>query len=107
MKDSSITIYIFLDNLRVHYSLRVRQYCSDNKIELVFNAAYSSEYNPIERLWALSKRIFRLKLVATNDHSQANVKRLVLESILEVEPRPIGQHVMKCIRRMRDERDLV
>lgn len=107
MKDSSITIYIFLDNLRVHYSLRVREYCRENKIELVFNAAYSSEYNPIERLWALSKRIFRLKLAATNDHSQANVKKFVLESILEVPSRPIYHHVMKCIRRMRDERNEV
>jgi transposase len=58
MKDASIKIYIFLDNLRVHYSLKVREYCRENMIELVFNAAYSSEYNPIERLWALSKRTF-------------------------------------------------
>ena len=69
MKNASTMIYIFLDNLRVHYSLRVRQYCRENKIELVFNAAYSSEYNPIERLWALSKRIFQRKLAETNDHS--------------------------------------
>ncbi len=69
MKDARIKIFIFLDNLRVHYSLRVREYCGVNNIELVFNAAYSSEYNPIERLWALAKRTFQIKLAATNDHS--------------------------------------
>ena len=57
-RSSSKRIFIFLDNLRVHYSLRVREFCNQNNIELIFNAAYSSEYNPVERLWALAKRSF-------------------------------------------------
>ena len=60
-------IYVFLDNLRVHHSNRVKEYCGINKIKLVFNAAYSSEFNPVERLWALSKQLFR-KLLITNDY---------------------------------------
>ena len=57
-KSQTKRIYIFLDNLRVHYSKRVGEYCEQNNIQLIFNAAYSSEYNPVERLWALAKRSF-------------------------------------------------
>lgn len=59
-------IHLFLDNLRVHHSLRVKEFCAKNRINLVFNASYSSEYNPIERLWALSKKIFSKSLIEHN-----------------------------------------
>lgn len=51
--------YLFLDNLSVHHSFKIQKYCDEHNLKLIFNSAYSSEFNPIERLWAFSKRIFR------------------------------------------------
>lgn len=60
--DAGETMYVYLDNLKVHHTQMVKQYCSENNVTLVFAPAYSSEYNPIERLWALSKAIFTKRI---------------------------------------------
>ena len=62
-------IYIYIDNLRVHHSTLVKEFCTRNNIGIVFAASYSSMYNPIERVWALAKKIFQRKLVASQDLS--------------------------------------
>jgi transposase len=49
---------LFLDNLRLHHSHRVRDWARENGARLMFNAAYLSPYNPIEFLWGFSKRKF-------------------------------------------------
>ena len=64
------TLAIFLDNLSVHRSRTVRQYCTRRGIRLVFNAPYSSEYNPVERLWALAKREFRRDMINVENFSR-------------------------------------
>ena len=56
-------LYLFVDNMTVHRSKIVTEYCQKAKIELLFNSAYSSEVNPIERLWAISKREFSKSLI--------------------------------------------
>ena len=50
--------FIFLDNLRIHHTHIIASKSRDNNQVLLFNAAYSSQLNPIERLWAVSKRQF-------------------------------------------------
>ena len=49
---------MMLDNLPVHKTHLVRDHAENFNIELVFNATYSSTYNPIERLWSYSKQRF-------------------------------------------------
>ena len=39
---------VFMDNLSVHRSKKVRELMDQLKIEPIFNVAYSPEYNPIE-----------------------------------------------------------
>ena len=46
---------MMVDNLSVHRTHDVRNYCDKNNITLVFNGTYSSWANPIERLWAWTK----------------------------------------------------
>lgn len=46
---------MLVDNLGVHYTDLVKQEAKERKIELIYNGTYSSEFNPIERLWAWSK----------------------------------------------------
>lgn len=76
-------MYVFLDNLRVHYSKPVKEYCGRANIELVYNSAYSSEYNPIERLWAIAKTNFRKNLLSlqVKKIKQSQVHSLVKKSI--------------------------
>jgi len=51
-------VVMFLDNLPLHHTKAFKEHTSAYKQQLVFNAGYSSELNPIERLWALAKRSF-------------------------------------------------
>jgi transposase len=56
-------IAIFLDNLRVHHTLKVKELCKSLDIPLVFNLPYSPDYNPIETYFSLLKNLFkRMKL---------------------------------------------
>jgi len=41
-------IYVILDNLNHHKKRELRQWCADNKVELVFTPTYASWANPIE-----------------------------------------------------------
>jgi transposase len=77
----SETIYVYLDNLRLHHTNQIKQFCSLNNIVLVFAPPYSSEFNPIERLWALSKQLFTKKIAIIEPVNQIEVRRLVEESI--------------------------
>ena len=51
--------YILVDNLRVHRTADVMAQAKKSRIYLIFNGTYSSEYNPIERLWAWAKHRFQ------------------------------------------------
>ena len=50
--------FVFLDNLRIHHTLIIASKVRANNQVLIFNASYSSQLNPIERLWAVNKRQF-------------------------------------------------
>ena len=49
---------LLVDNLGVHRTNAVKNLARKLGIELVFNGTYSSEYMPIERLWAWAKHHF-------------------------------------------------
>jgi len=61
--------YIFLDNLTVHYTDVVKSAAKKYNQELIFNANYSSQLNPIESLWGMSKRHFSRSRI-TDDNSR-------------------------------------
>lgn len=94
----------FVDQHPLHGTEAVRTFCHRKGITLVFNAPYSSEFNAIERLWLLSKRVFRQQFI----HSQVKslkwqqVHRLVLNSIEQVPKLSLRRHVERCLQRMRD-----
>jgi transposase len=53
------TFVLFLDNCRVHHSKKITQFLLENRIEVIFNVAYAPQYNPIERVWAQIKYLFK------------------------------------------------
>jgi transposase len=54
-------LFIWLDNLRVHLTQEVREYCDENDIELIFNVPYCSHLSPIEYVFAQVKRLYKDK----------------------------------------------
>ena len=54
---------MLVDNLRVHRTHAVCALAAKHKISLLYNGIYSSEYNPIERLWAWTKQRFTKRCI--------------------------------------------
>ena len=48
-------IVYFIDNASWHKTKKVKEYCQENDITLLFLPPYSPEYNPIERVWGYLK----------------------------------------------------
>ena len=48
-------VIIVLDNLRIHNAKKLLYIC-DQRFKVMYLPTYSSELNPIERLWSLLKR---------------------------------------------------
>jgi transposase len=71
-------IALFLDNLRVHHSNKVKEYCLTHNIPLIFNIAYSPEYNPIENFFSLVKNKYkRLKQRQIVNYDKYNPLQLI------------------------------
>ena len=47
---------IYLDSLRVHQTLKARQLCEENDIELIWAPIYKPDYNPIEHMHSILKQ---------------------------------------------------
>lgn len=47
------------DNARIHHSKKVKKYCLDNNINMVYNPPYTPEFNPIELIFNKLKTEFR------------------------------------------------
>lgn len=48
-------IACLIDNASWHKTKKVKEYCEENNITLLFLPPYSPEYNPIERVWGYLK----------------------------------------------------
>ena len=68
-------IAIFMDRLSVHTCNKSKEKMAFLKIEAIFNASYSPEFNPIETVFSLVKRNIkteRLKLIVRNEEEDIN-----------------------------------
>jgi transposase len=53
--DKNIPLAFFIDNAPWHKTNKVKEYCKNNNITLLFLPPYSPEFNPIERVWSFLK----------------------------------------------------
>jgi hypothetical protein len=94
--------YDFLDNLSFHNSRVVLERSRKNKQEFIFNAAYSSVYNPIERLLAIAKHQFARDIIKeANYKDNEQIKALVMKSILQASDSTLEMHIFACLRLMK------
>jgi transposase len=47
------------DNARIHHSNKVKKYCLDNNINMIYNPPYTPEFNPIELIFNKLKTEFK------------------------------------------------
>ena len=67
---------VILDNLRIHHSKKLNE-VYDNNFKELFLPTYSSELNPIERLWAIVKRKWTQRLhIFCDEISEALAKKV-------------------------------
>ena len=89
---------LLVDNLGVHRTYESTNLAQKLGIELVFNGTYSSEYNPIERLWAWSKHHFTRKCADDAPyHNQDAMRRLVRDVMLYNYRKGLHKHIEKCM----------
>jgi hypothetical protein len=62
--DDGEMVHVILDNLNHHRGKKVRQWCKDNNVELVFTPTYASWANPIEAHFGPLRQF----VLANSDH---------------------------------------
>lgn len=85
-KVSAGSITLVVDNLAMHYTRRVHNFADETGISLLFNVTYSSENNPIEILWAFSKRRFRAELITFSDFKNKSKVQSLVRKCIEAVP---------------------
>ena len=82
---SRSTIHVVLDNHPAHHSVR-RQLAANHRIKLVFQPAYSPEFNCQEVVWRAVKVAYRKRLLRRDEdiRDYAHHKELVREVLREV-----------------------
>ena len=81
--------YLLQDNLRIHHMRTIKDYCSKNNINLVYNPPYTPEFNPIEMVFSEIKNIFR-KFVYHD-----NIESNIFESISKVNTNNLIKYYIK------------
>ena len=73
---------LFLDNCRVHHSIKAGEFMKENKILAIFNVPYGPEYNPIERVWSRIKASFKKeRLGQVLEGKSPDYKKLVRQAM--------------------------
>ncbi len=54
---------IFMDNLAVHKTAKVRRAMADLNMDPIFNVPYSPDYNGIESFWSMIKSAYKKDLL--------------------------------------------
>jgi transposase len=82
-KNDPSTFTVFLDNCRVHHSIKVKDFIKENNIDVIYNVPYGPEFNAIERVWAqLKLRFKKQRLNAVLSGVSPNYNTLVKEIVL-------------------------
>jgi len=95
-------ISLFMDNLRVHKTMRVREAYDRLKITPIFNVAYQPDYNPIEAVFSQVKNHFkRMKVNKLLNDKHVSVRALIKESFKSVKLESIEHCVDRSLSLLR------
>ncbi len=74
VKKGITNTYLLMDNARIHHAKIVKDYVRTTSNILLYNAPYTPEYNPIERVFSKLKSILRTKTNNSNKQIIQNIK---------------------------------
>ena len=95
-KNDNEKSYYLLDNCVVHKTKKFINYASENKLNIVYNAPYHSETNPIENIFSM----FRNKINRNENNNLECIKRITENFIKEDNEKKfknIFEHSVKMI----------
>ncbi len=75
--EPDITIVAISDNAKIHKAQVVKEYCSTNKIVLVYLPPYSPRLNPIEDLWRLLKEELANRVLKTIEYLFESTEKIL------------------------------
>jgi transposase len=78
--DTNDKKYYLLDNARVHKTKKFNEYLKENKMNMVYNAPYHSETNPIENIFSM----FRNYLNRNPNKSELELKESI-ENFIKID----------------------
>ena len=85
---------IFLDRLNVHRSPKITKLAKVLGIEIVYNAAYSPDYNPIERVFGLVKAdIKKARLKAIINETQPDDRVIINEAFAKIKKETVSNFI--------------
>ena len=90
---------VFLDRLNVHRSPKIVKLAKTIGVELVFNAAYSPDYNPIERVFSLVKRsIKKQRLNAIMNERPLDDRVIIEKAFDEIKQSTVSNYVANSLK---------
>jgi transposase len=97
-------VHLYVDQLQVHKSRAVKDFCANHGLVLNLAPIYDSPVNPIEFLWKLSKSTFRKRVVdfKVKKLDRARLEPLILDCISKSPTDALRRHVVKCMGRMQE-----
>ena len=87
-------ICLYMDNLSVHISRKVRDRLDELGMAYIYSPIYSPDYNGIESVFSIAKRyIKQRRLKAVMDEEEIDLKKVIREAFDRIDPIKIS----KCI----------
>ena len=76
---------IYLDNLSVHTSNEIKERLDELSIRYIYNPIYSPDFNPIENIFSIAKRMVKKKrLQAIMSDEKPDIEHLIHESFEQI-----------------------
>ena len=83
----------------MHHSKKLRQFLLENRIDVIYNFAYAPQYNPIERVWAQIKYLFKKeKMAYILEGRYPNYEKMIRQSFDAYPPEKISSICKGTVR---------
>ena len=69
--------YYLLDNARIHRSKMFNLYLTENKMDIVYNAPYHSETNPIENIFSMFRNYLNRNITETELELKNSIEEFI------------------------------
>lgn len=88
---------LFVDNLSVHHSIVCLNECKAQGFEVIFNAAYSPQFMPIEFVFSQVKRVFKnLKTNQIVNGVRMDTQKLIQQAFKSVKLESVRNSITHC-----------